>query len=57
VLDYQRVVDKAKLVVDTRNATAKTKSGRAHVVALSGTSVGDEHAPGLPTMDHAPALA
>jgi UDP-N-acetyl-D-glucosamine dehydrogenase len=57
VLDYQRIVDKAGLVVDTRNATAKTKAGRAHVVALSGTSAADSDAPVLPAMEHAPALA
>jgi len=34
-VDYQRVVNHAALVVDTRNATAKTIAGRARVVSLS----------------------
>jgi UDP-N-acetyl-D-glucosamine dehydrogenase len=56
-VDYQRVVNKAQLVVDTRNATAKTKAGKARVVALSGAWMGDGSTPSLPSMDHAPALA
>jgi UDP-N-acetyl-D-glucosamine dehydrogenase len=34
-VDYDLVVDHAPLVVDTRNATARTRPGRARVVALS----------------------
>jgi UDP-N-acetyl-D-glucosamine dehydrogenase len=34
-VDYQRVVDRAALVVDARNVTAKLKPGRARVVALT----------------------
>ena len=34
-VDYDLVVDHAPLVVDTRNATARTHPGRARVVALS----------------------
>jgi UDP-N-acetyl-D-glucosamine dehydrogenase len=34
-VDYQRVVDRAALVVDARNVTAKLKSGRARIVALT----------------------
>ena len=34
-VDYQRVVDNATLLVDTRNVTAKTKSGRARVIGLA----------------------
>ena len=34
-LDYQRVVDLATLVVDTRNATAGLREGRALVIPLS----------------------
>jgi UDP-N-acetyl-D-glucosamine dehydrogenase len=34
-IDYQRLVDKASLVVDTRNALAKTKKSRARVVSLT----------------------
>ena len=34
-VDYQRLVDKASLVVDTRNALAKTKSSRARIVSLT----------------------
>ena len=56
-LDYQRVVDKAKLVVDTRNATSRTRGGHAQIVALSGTSSGSGSAPSLPSVDHTPALA
>ena len=35
VIDWQLVVDHAEIVVDTRNATAKTRAGRARVVSLS----------------------
>jgi UDP-N-acetyl-D-glucosamine dehydrogenase len=38
-IDYQQLVDHANLIVDSRNATAKTRPSRARVVALSGTSV------------------
>ena len=34
-VDYQMVVDNAAVVVDTRNATASTRRGRADVVSLS----------------------
>ena len=34
-VDYQFVVDHAAIVIDTRNATAQTVSGRAHIVSLS----------------------
>ncbi len=34
-VDYQRVVDHAALVVDTRNVTAKTTGGRARIVGLA----------------------
>ena len=34
-VDYQRVVDRASVVVDTRNATARTTKSRARVVELS----------------------
>ena len=34
-VDYDLVVEHAPLVVDTRNATARTRPGRARVVALS----------------------
>lgn len=37
-IDYQRLVDKAALVVDTRNALAKTKKSRARVVSLTPTA-------------------
>jgi UDP-N-acetyl-D-glucosamine dehydrogenase len=36
-IDYQRLVDSANLVVDTRNATARTKPGQARIVSLSTT--------------------
>jgi UDP-N-acetyl-D-glucosamine dehydrogenase len=34
-VDYQRVVDKTQLVVDTRNVTAGLRSGRARVLPLA----------------------
>lgn len=37
-VDYQRVVDHATLVVDTRNVTATTHGGRARVVGLASSS-------------------
>ena len=36
-IDYQRLSDRASLVVDTRNALAKTKTSRARVVSLTPT--------------------
>jgi UDP-N-acetyl-D-glucosamine dehydrogenase len=46
-VDYQRVVDRSALVVDTRNATRGTHPGRARVVPLSsGTGAGAGAAPG-----------
>ena len=37
-VDYQRVVDHAALLVDTRNVTAGLKAGRARIIPLaSGT--------------------
>jgi UDP-N-acetyl-D-glucosamine dehydrogenase len=38
-VDYQRVVNKAALVVDTRNATAALVPGRARIVSLSDASM------------------
>jgi UDP-N-acetyl-D-glucosamine dehydrogenase len=38
VIDFQRVVDHASLIVDTRNATAKTIQTQARVVSLSGST-------------------
>jgi UDP-N-acetyl-D-glucosamine dehydrogenase len=37
-IDYQRLVDKASLVVDTRNALSKTKKSRARIVSLTPTA-------------------
>ena len=34
-IDFQRVVDKAALVVDTRNALARLRPGRANIITLS----------------------
>jgi UDP-N-acetyl-D-glucosamine dehydrogenase len=34
-IDYQQLVDRASLVVDTRNATARTTAARARIVSLS----------------------
>jgi UDP-N-acetyl-D-glucosamine dehydrogenase len=36
-IDYQRLVNRAPLIVDTRNATMGTAAGRARVVSLSTT--------------------
>jgi UDP-N-acetyl-D-glucosamine dehydrogenase len=36
-VDYQRVVDRTTLVVDTRNATGRTRRARARIVTLSAT--------------------
>jgi UDP-N-acetyl-D-glucosamine dehydrogenase len=38
-IDYQRVVDNASLIVDTRNATASTTRTGARVVSLSSTAL------------------
>jgi UDP-N-acetyl-D-glucosamine dehydrogenase len=40
-IDYQRLVNRAALIVDTRNATARTTPGRARVVSLSAGSAPD----------------
>jgi UDP-N-acetyl-D-glucosamine dehydrogenase len=37
-IDYQRLVDTASLVVDTRNALSKTKKSRARIVSLTPTA-------------------
>jgi UDP-N-acetyl-D-glucosamine dehydrogenase len=37
-IDYQHLVDTASLVVDTRNALAKTKKSRARIVSLTPTA-------------------
>jgi UDP-N-acetyl-D-glucosamine dehydrogenase len=37
-IDFQLVVDHAALVVDSRNATAKLRPGRAAIVSLSGSA-------------------
>ena len=34
-IDYQRIVNRATLIVDTRNATARATPGRARIVSLS----------------------
>ena len=38
VIDYQRLVDKATLIVDTRNATAKATRTRARIVPLASSA-------------------
>ena len=40
-VDYQRLVNRSSLVVDTRNATARTTAGRARVVSLSSSASTD----------------
>jgi UDP-N-acetyl-D-glucosamine dehydrogenase len=37
-VDYQRLVNRASLIVDTRNATKRTTPGRARIVSLSTTN-------------------
>jgi UDP-N-acetyl-D-glucosamine dehydrogenase len=37
-IDYQHLVDTASLVVDTRNALAKTRKSRARIVSLTPTA-------------------
>jgi UDP-N-acetyl-D-glucosamine dehydrogenase len=37
-IDYQRLVDRATLIVDTRNATSKTTRTRARIVPLASSS-------------------
>ncbi|MEQ1690907.1 MAG: UDP-N-acetyl-D-glucosamine dehydrogenase, partial [Gemmatimonas sp.] len=39
-VDYQRVVDHATLVVDTRNVTAALRPGQAMVLGLAATPRG-----------------
>ena len=34
-VDYQRVADRARLVVDSRNVMARVRPGRARVVTLT----------------------
>jgi UDP-N-acetyl-D-glucosamine dehydrogenase len=41
-VDYQRVVNRAAVVVDTRNATARAVPGRARIVALSSSALTNE---------------
>ena len=55
-IDYQYLVDHADLIVDSRNATAKTTPSRARVVALSGTSaVASQHPSPAASRAHAMA--
>jgi UDP-N-acetyl-D-glucosamine dehydrogenase len=44
-VNYQRVVDRTSLVVDTRNATAGLRAGRARVVPLAAPARGATVAP------------
>ena len=55
-VDYQAVMDAASLVVDTRNASAKTRTSRARVVSLSATSTEGTGA-SVPAARERPALA
>jgi UDP-N-acetyl-D-glucosamine dehydrogenase len=34
-IDWQRIVDRARVIVDTRNATSKTTTGGGRVVSLA----------------------
>jgi len=55
-VDYQAIMDAASLVVDTRNAAARTRTSRARVVSLSATSTAGATQPAAPTRER-PALA
>ncbi|CAN5343789.1 nucleotide sugar dehydrogenase [soil metagenome] len=37
-VDYQRLVERARVIVDTRNVTARLRRGRGRVIALSGSA-------------------
>jgi UDP-N-acetyl-D-glucosamine dehydrogenase len=56
-IDWQMVADHASVVVDTRNAMARLRPGRARVVALSTSRNGAETAGATPTLPTAPAPA
>ena len=43
-VDYQRVADRASLVIDSRNVMAKVKAGKARVVALTSSKAHGAHA-------------
>ncbi len=43
-IDYQRLVDLSDLVIDSRNATARTRPSRARVMSLSMARESDEPA-------------
>jgi UDP-N-acetyl-D-glucosamine dehydrogenase len=51
-VDYQLVVDQARLVVDTRNVTAKTKQSNARVIPLSSPDGAGVGAPALQGAGH-----
>ncbi len=53
-VNYQQVVDHASLIVDTRNATARTHPGRARIVALSGATAPVVPAATLPASNTQP---
>jgi len=55
-IDYQALVDGASLVVDTRNATARTRPSRARVVSLSSTSTAPGGVESLPAARVAAAV-
>jgi UDP-N-acetyl-D-mannosaminuronate dehydrogenase len=55
-VDYQAIMDAASLVVDTRNAAARTRTSRARVVSLSATSTAGATQPAAPTRER-PVLA
>jgi UDP-N-acetyl-D-glucosamine dehydrogenase len=44
-IDYQRLVNRASLVIDTRNATVRTTPGRARVVSLSSAHISAVESP------------
>jgi UDP-N-acetyl-D-glucosamine dehydrogenase len=56
-IDWQFVADHAAVVVDTRNAMARLRPGRARIVALSASRNGAEAAAGAPALPPAPAPA
>jgi UDP-N-acetyl-D-glucosamine dehydrogenase len=51
-VDYQRLVNRASLIVDTRNATKRTTPGRARIVSLSSSN-----SPEPASIEHVPTAS
>jgi UDP-N-acetyl-D-glucosamine dehydrogenase len=52
-IEYQRLVDLAAVVVDTRNATARTTAGKARIVSLSSAAEPQSEESAAATAGHA----